>query len=232
FAKSIGLYAKKTCIPVDHVVGHIASNYITHKDLEPPFVCLTVSGGHTQLVQVKNFHDFQVIGCTRDDAAGEVFDKVGRFLGLGYPAGPQIDRVARHGDKERYKLPQPRVKGAELDFSFSGLKTATINLIRDIKQSGQEVNLPDLAASFQNSVVSVLLNRLLEAARVTKCGKLCISGGVSANSELRERAATACESLGCELFFPEIEFCSDNAAMIASQGYYEFTSGSKASAST
>jgi N6-L-threonylcarbamoyladenine synthase len=228
FAKALAFYSGIPLVAVDHIKGHIASNYITHRDLEPPFLCLTVSGGHTQIVHVLSYEKCEIIGSSRDDAAGEAFDKVGRALGLGYPAGVKIDLLAREGDSERYKFPHPKVKGAEFDFSFSGLKTAVINMLHNTRQSGGEVNVQDVAASFQSTVVSILLERLIGAARKWGCSRLCLAGGVSANSELRERASLECANYGFELFYPASEYCGDNAAMIASEGYYEFMLGNLA----
>jgi N6-L-threonylcarbamoyladenine synthase len=224
FAKGLALYAKKPLVAVDHLKGHVASNYITHSGLKPPFLCLVVSGGHTQIINVVDYVQHEVMGRTMDDAAGEVLDKVGRVLGLQYPAGVAIDALAKTGNRKRYKLPRPQVKSSDLDFSFSGLKTAALNVIQ-CEQLKVGINIPDMAASFQGAVVDVLLEKLSIAMREKNAARFCLAGGVCANSELRTKAAAWADCCGFESFFPAFEFCGDNAAMVAAQGYYEFNAG-------
>ena len=225
FAKAAAFALGVPLIPVHHVRGHIAANYITHPSLEPPFICLCVSGGNTLIVDVKGYTDMEVMGGTRDDAAGECFDKVARVLGLGYPGGPPLDRLARGGDPARYPLPQAHIEGAELDMSFSGLKTAAINLIHNSAQKGEALCLPDFAASFGQAVSGSLIPRAMEAVRRRGYGRLAIAGGVAANSRIRADLERACREAGTELFMPELRWCGDNAAMIGCQGYYELLAG-------
>ena len=209
----------------DHVRGHIAANYITHPELEPPFVCLCVSGGTTLIVDVKSYTDMEVLGGTRDDAAGECFDKVARVLGIGYPGGGPMDRLARGGDDSRYELPRAHVAGHDLDMSFSGLKTASLNLIHNAQQKGEELNLPDFAASFGRAVSESLVPRVMAAARMRGYGRVAVAGGVAANSRIRADLTAACQESGDRLFLPELKYCGDNAAMIGCQGFYEFQAG-------
>ena len=225
FAKGAAMALDLPLIPVHHVRGHIAANYITHPDLEPPFVCLCVSGGTTLIVDVKSYTDMEVLGGTRDDAAGECFDKVARVLGIGYPGGGPMDRLARGGDDSRYELPRAHVAGHDLDMSFSGLKTASLNLIHNAQQKGEELNLPDFAASFGRAVSDSLVPRAVEAARHSGYGKLAVAGGVAANSRIRADLTAACQESGDRLFLPELKYCGDNAAMIGCQGFYEFQAG-------
>ena len=228
FAKGAAMALDLPLIPVHHVRGHIAANYITHPDLEPPFVCLCVSGGTTLIVDVKSYTDMEVLGGTRDDAAGECFDKVARVLGIGYPGGGPMDRLARGGDDGRYELPRAHVAGHDLDMSFSGLKTASLNLIHNAQQKGEELNLPDFAASFGRAVSESLVPRVMAAARMRGYGRVAVAGGVAANSRIRADLTAACQESGDRLFLPELKYCGDNAAMIGCQGYYEWKAGRRA----
>ena len=225
FAKGAAMALDLPLIPVHHVRGHIAANYITHPELEPPFVCLCVSGGTTLIVDVKSYTDMEVLGGTRDDAAGECFDKVARVLGIGYPGGGPMDRLARGGDDGRYELPRAHVAGHDLDTSFSGLKTASLNLIHNAQQKGEELNLPDFAASFGRAVSESLVPRVMAAARMREYGRVAVAGGVAANSRIRADLTAACQESGDRLFLPELKYCGDNAAMIGCQGFYEFQAG-------
>ena len=225
FAKGAAMALDLPLIPVHHVRGHIAANYITHPELEPPFVCLCVSGGTTLIVDVKSYTDMEVLGGTRDDAAGECFDKVARVLGIGYPGGGPMDRLARGGDDSRYELPRAHVAGHDLDMSVSGLTTASLNLIHNAQQKGEELNLPDFAASFGRAVSESLLPRVMAAARMRGYGRVAVAGGVAANSRIRADLTAACQESGDRLFLPELKYCGDNAAMIGCQGYYEWKAG-------
>ena len=225
FAKGAALALDLPLIPVHHVRGHIAANYITHPDLEPPFVCLCVSGGTTAIVDVKSYTGMSVLGGTRDDAAGECFDKVARVLGIGYPGGGPMDRLAQGGDDGKYPLPVAHVSGAELDMSFSGLKTASLNLIHNSQQKGEALDLPSFAASFGRAVSDSLVPRVMAAARLTGYGKIAVAGGVAANRRIRADLLSACAQSGSQLFLPELKYCGDNAAMIGCQGFYEFQAG-------
>ena len=225
FAKGASMALDLPLIPVHHVRGHIAANYLTHPDLEPPFVCLCVSGGTTAIVDVKSYTEMEVLGGTRDDAAGECFDKVARVLDIGYPGGGPMDRLAQGGDDSRYELPRAHVAGHELDMSFSGLKTASLNLIHNTQQKGEELSLPDFAASFGRAVSDSLVPRAMAAARMKGYGRLAVAGGVAANSRIRADLQAACAKSGDKLYLPELKYCGDNAAMIASQGFYEYQAG-------
>ena len=225
FAKGAAMALDLPLIPVHHVRGHIAANYLTHPDLEPPFVCLCVSGGTTAIVDVKSYTEMEVLGGTRDDAAGECFDKVARVLGIGYPGGSPMDRLAQGGDDSRYELPRAHVAGHELDMSFSGLKTACLNLIHNAQQKGEELSLPDFAASFGRAVSESLVPRAMAAARMKGYGRLAVAGGVAANSRIRADLKAACEKSGDKLYLPELKYCGDNAAMIGCQGFYEYQAG-------
>ena len=225
FAKGASMALDLPLIPVHHVRGHIAANYLTHPDLEPPFVCLCVSGGTTAIVDVKSYTEMEVLGGTRDDAAGECFDKVARVLGIGYPGGGPMDRLAQGGDDSRYELPRAHVAGHELDMSFSGLKTASLNLIHNTQQKGEELSLPDFAASFGRAVSDSLVPRAMAAARMKGYGRLAVAGGVAANSRIRADLTAACAQAGDRLFLPELKYCGDNGAMIGCQGYYEYLAG-------
>lgn len=224
-AKAIAYAAGKPLIGVHHIEGHVSANFIENQDLEPPFVCLIVSGGHTHLVIVKDYGEFEIIGRTRDDAAGEAFDKVARSVGLGYPGGPKIDRTAKEGNPHAIQFPRGRVEGAPYDFSFSGLKSAVLNHINHARMTGEEINVPDLVASFQNSVVESLVSRAILAAREFGYKKLAIAGGVASNSALRKAMAEACEKDGIQFYYPSPVFCTDNAAMIGTAAYYEYRKG-------
>ena len=228
FAKGAAMSLGVPLVPVHHVRGHIAANYITHPDLEPPFVCLCVSGGTTAIVNVKSYTEMEIMGGTRDDAAGECFDKVARVLGIGYPGGGPMDRLAKEGNDNRYELPRAHVNGAELDMSFSGLKTASLNLIHNSQQKGEELNLPDFAASFGRAVSESLVPRVIAAAEKTGYGKIAVAGGVAANSRIRGDLQKACDERGIKLYLPELKYCGDNGAMIGCQGYYEYLAGKRA----
>jgi len=228
FAKSLGFSAGKPVVPVHHLRGHIASNYLTHPALEPPFLCLVVSGGHTHIVEVTDYTKMHLVGRTRDDAAGECFDKTARTLGLPYPGGLNMDRLADEGDPDAYKFPSPKVEGAPYDFSFSGLKSAVINTIHNKKQRGEEIVPADMAASIRRTVSDILCGRFLLAARDLGYARLAAAGGVAANSLLRRDLADRCAGAGFELYLPDMSLCGDNAAMIASQGYYELLAGNTA----
>lgn len=228
FAKSVAFSLGVPLVPVHHVRGHIAANYLTHADLEPPFICLCVSGGTTAIVHVKSYTEMEVLGATRDDAAGECFDKTARVLGLGYPGGGPIDKLSRDGNDCRYVFPRANVHDHPLDMSFSGLKTAVLNLIHNSEQKGETLNLPDLAASFSAAVSDSLIPRVMEAVRMTGCKRVAAAGGVAANSRIRRDLECACRENNCQLWLPDLTLCGDNAAMIGCQGYYEFLAGNTA----
>lgn len=221
FAKGLALATGTPLVPVHHLRGHIASNYIS-SDIEPPFLCLVVSGGHSHIVAVKDYTDFEVIGKTRDDAAGEALDKAGRTMKLEYPGGISIDKISPQGDENAFAFPHSKVSGAQYDYSFSGLKTCVINTIHNAEQKNEKINIPDLAASFQKAVVDCLLKNFESAAKNFGYNKLVIAGGVSANSKLRADALKMCKKHNWRLYLPELKYCGDNGAMIAAQGYYEF----------
>lgn len=227
FAKGLAFSSGKPLVPVHHLRGHIASNYISN-DVEPPFLCLVVSGGHSHIVAVNSYTDFEIIGKTRDDAAGEALDKAGRTMGLPYPGGISIDKISKDGNENAYKFPHPKVTGCPYDFSFSGLKTAVINTVHNAQQKGEEIVIADLAASFQNGVVDCLISNCEKVITDKNFKKFVIAGGVSANSKLRAEAEKMCSRVGAELYLPELKYCGDNAAMIASQGYYEYLAGVRA----
>lgn len=224
FAKGLAFASGTPLVPVHHLRGHIASNYIS-SDVKPPFLCLVVSGGHSHIVAVNDYTDFEIIGKTRDDAAGEAFDKAARTMGMPYPGGIEMDRVAENGNPFAFKLPRPAVHDAPYDFSFSGLKTAVINLIHNSAQKGVELNKADVCASFRYAVVDCLVTNFIKAAEDLGQKKLVIAGGVSANSLLRRTLAEECKKRDWEMYMPEKSLCGDNAAMVGSQGYYEFLSG-------
>lgn len=226
-AKAIAYAAKKPLVGVHHIEGHVSANYIEHPDLEPPFVCLIVSGGHTHLVIVKDYGEFEIIGRTRDDAAGEAFDKVARAVGLGYPGGPKVDRAAKEGNKHAIEFPRAKVEGAPYDFSFSGLKSAVLNYINRAKMMGEEIPVPDLVASFQNAVVEALVSRATLAAKEYGYSRLAIAGGVASNSALREAMQAVCDKEGISFYHPSPVFCTDNAAMIGVAAYYEYLKGTR-----
>lgn len=225
FAKGLSFATGLPLVPVHHLRSHIAANYITTPTLKPPFLCLVVSGGHTHIIEVKDYTDLHVIGCTRDDAAGEAFDKAARAMGMAYPGGVHLDKVANSGNPLAFKLPHPVVDGAPFDFSFSGLKTSVINLIHNAQQKGQILSVPDLAASYRKAVVDVLVRNFIAAAQETGSKRLVIAGGVSANSLLRSRLTEECDRNGWKFYCPELSLCGDNAAMVGAQGYYEYKAG-------
>ncbi|MBR6322147.1 MAG: tRNA (adenosine(37)-N6)-threonylcarbamoyltransferase complex transferase subunit TsaD, partial [Lachnospiraceae bacterium] len=217
-AKGIAYAAKKPLVGVHHIEGHVAANYLEHPDLKPPFGCLVVSGGHTHLVEVEDYGKFKIIGRTRDDAAGEAFDKVARAIGLGYPGGPKIDKKAKEGNAEAIHFPKASVDGAFYDFSFSGLKTAVLNYLNHARMAGEEVNEADLAASFQKTVVDVLTEKSVALMRERHYKKFAVAGGVASNSALRESLRLACEKEGVTFYSPSPIFYTDNAAMIGCAG--------------
>ncbi len=221
FAKGLSLAKNIPLIPVHHIRGHIAGNYISN-GIKPPFICMIMSGGHSHIVEVKSYTEFKVIGRTRDDAVGEAYDKAARALGFSYPGGVQMDKAAALGNPEAFKLPRPRVESNEFDFSFSGLKTAVLNLINNSAQKGIKLNKNDVAASFQKTVCDIIAERLILAAKKYGYKTIVLAGGVSANSGIRKRMSEECEKNNFKLFMPEIKYCGDNAAMIASQAYFEF----------
>lgn len=224
-AKAISYASGKPLIGIHHIEGHISANYICHPDLEPPFLCLVVSGGHSHLVLVKDYGDYEIIGRTRDDAAGEAFDKVARAIGLGYPGGPKIDVLAPTGDKNAIAFPRASVENAPYDFSFSGVKSAVLNYINGCKMKGEEYSQEDIAASFQEAVVDVLVEHTMLAAKNYKISKIAMAGGVASNKGLREKMKMECEKRNYSLYYPEPIFCTDNAAMIGAAGYYEYIKG-------
>ena len=226
-AKAIAYAARKPLVGVHHIEGHIAANYLEHPDLEPPFLCLVVSGGHTHLVQVKDYNTFEVIGRTHDDATGEAFDKVARAIGLGYPGGPKIDKAAKAGNPDAIGFPRAKIAGAAFDFSFSGVKSAVLNYLNQCEMKGQEIVQADVAASFQKAVVDVLVERAVAAAQKLGENRIAVAGGVAANTFLRERMQEECRNAGIALYYPSPVFCTDNAAMIAVQGYYGYMAGKR-----
>lgn len=228
FAKGLAFAAGKPLIPVHHITGHIAANYLAHPQLKPPYLCLVVSGGHTMLCEVKSYTEFAILGTTRDDAAGECFDKCARVLGYPYPGGVQIDKAAQQGDSTKYPLPRPRVAGSELDCSFSGLKTAVINMVHHAEQKGETIDAPSMAASLQQTVAEILTEKTLLAAKQTGYTTIAMAGGVSANSGLRGCMDRMCRKHGYKLYMPPLSLCGDNAAMIACQGSYNFLAGVRA----
>ncbi len=228
FAKAAALAMGKPLIPVHHIRGHIAANYLAYPELKPPFLCLVVSGGHTMIVEVKDYTEMRILGTTLDDAAGESFDKVGRVLGMPYPGGAALDKMARQGDDKKYDLPRSRPGANPYDMSFSGLKTAALNLIHHAEQVGEELDIPSLCASFAAAVSDTLVPRVVQALQETGLKKVAVAGGVAANSRIRADILKAAESLGAEVFMPPLKLCGDNAAMIGAQGYYEFLAGNTA----
>ena len=228
YAKGLALASGKPLVPVHHLRSHIAANYITHKNLKPPFMCLVVSGGNTLLCKVNDYTDFEVVGRTRDDAAGEAMDKAARTLGLPYPGGVNLDKIAKNGDNTKYKFPKPRVDGSPLDFSFSGLKTNVINLVHNATQKGEELNPADVGASFINAVVNCLADNTIKAMEMHNEKTLVLAGGVSANSVLRSRMETLAKEKNWDLYLPDLSLCGDNGAMVGAQGYFEYLSGTTA----
>jgi N6-L-threonylcarbamoyladenine synthase len=225
YAKSLAYALNKPLIGVNHIEGHICANFIEYKDLKPPFVCLVVSGGHTFIVYMKDFGDFEVIGQTRDDAAGEAYDKVARSIGLGYPGGPKIDKLSKEGNPEAIKFPRANFHEESLDFSFSGLKSAVLNYLNKMEMTGQDINRADVAASFQKALVDVLVDNVIKTCKTKKVDKIAIAGGVASNGTLREAMIKAGEKNGIEVLFPAPVLCTDNAAMIGSAAYFEYIKG-------
>ncbi len=224
FAKGLAFSTGKPLVPVHHIRGHIAANYLAHKELEPPYMCLVASGGNSIIVRVLDYTSFELVGQTVDDAAGEAFDKSARAMGFPYPGGAFIDKAAKTGDASKYKLPKPHTVNP-YDFSFSGLKTAVINLIHNTEQRGEELDINSLAACFQKTVSEILTDKFIRASREFNCQKIALAGGVAANGGLRETLQNAADKNGMELFIPPISLCGDNAAMIASQAFYEHRAG-------
>ncbi len=228
FAKAAALALGKPLIPVHHIRGHIAANYLAYPELKPPFLCLVVSGGHTMIVDVKDYTQMEILGTTLDDAAGECFDKVGRVLGMPYPGGAALDKAAQQGDDKKYDLPRSRPGANPYDMSFSGLKTASLNLIHHAQQVGEELDIPSLCASFTAAVSDTLVPRVEQALIKTGYKKLAVAGGVAANSRIRADMLAAAKCQGAELYLPPLKLCGDNAAMIGAQAYYEFKAGNVA----
>ena len=221
-AKALAYALKKPLVPVHHIKGHIMANFVEHRELEPPFVCLVASGGHSHIVEVKDYTDIEILARTRDDAAGEAFDKIARVLGLGYPGGPLIDKLAKEGDKNAVHFPRVRMDGDSLDFSFSGVKTAVINYLHKLDQNGGSYNKADIAASFQEAVVDALCTHTIEAARRTGNKTITLAGGVASNSALREKMTEEAAKEGMRVLYPSPVLCTDNAVMIACAGYYGY----------
>lgn len=226
-AKAICYAKKKPLVGVHHIEGHVSANYIEHQDLQPPFLSLIVSGGHTHLVQVKDYGEYEIVGRTRDDAVGEAFDKVARSIGLGYPGGPKIDKLAKEGNPGAIIFPKAKIEDAPLDFSFSGVKSAVLNHINGCKMKGEEIIPADIAASFQKAVVDVLVDRTLQAAKQYNSKKIALAGGVASNSALRTAMEEACGERKISLYYPSPVYCTDNAAMIGTAGYYEYIKGTR-----
>ena len=225
FAKAVALALNKPLIPVHHIRGHIAANYIAYPELKPPFLCLVVSGGHTMIVDVQDYTKMEILGTTLDDAAGECFDKVARVLDMPYPGGAALDKVAQNGDDKKYDLPRSKPGANPYDMSFSGLKTAALNLIHHAEQVGEELDIPGLCASFSAAVSDNLIPRVMAAMKQTGYKHLAVAGGVAANSRIRKDILAAAESLSAEVYMPPLKLCGDNAAMIGAQAYYEYLSG-------
>ena len=226
-AKAIAFAKNKPLVGVHHIEGHISANYVENKELEPPFVALVVSGGHTHLVKVNDYGEYEIVGRTRDDAAGEAFDKVARAIGLGYPGGPKIDKLAKEGNPDAIEFPRAHVDDAPYDFSFSGIKSAVLNYINSANMQGKEINRADVAASFQKAVVDALVSRAVRLAKECGMDKLAIAGGVASNSALREAMEEACEKRGMKFYRPSPIYCTDNAAMIGAAAYYEYLAGTR-----
>ena len=225
FAKALALSLGVPLIPVHHLRSHIAANYIEHPKLKPPFLCLLVSGGNTVIAEVCDYTRFRIIGETRDDAAGECLDKSARIMGLSYPGGVNLDKIATEKNSEKYPLPTPKVSGGKYDFSFSGLKTAVVNTVHNAKQKGIEIDVPVLSATVRAKVCDILIHNTLLAAKEGGYKSLAVAGGVSANSELRKRLEAECEKQNIKLYIPSLKYCGDNAAMVGVQAYYEYKSG-------
>ena len=228
FAKACASALGVPLIPVHHIRGHIAANYLAYPELEPPFLCLAISGGNSLLVDVRDYTDMKILGCTRDDAAGECFDKTARVLGLPYPGGRPIEQLSQGGDDSKYVFPIGHVDGSPYDMSFSGLKTAVINLVHNAEQKGEELDRPSLAASFTKAVSDSLVPRTMQAARELGYDKIVVAGGVAANARIRRDFSEAAAREGRKLFIPPLKLCGDNGAMIGAQGYYEYLAGTRA----
>ncbi|MCM1135328.1 MAG: tRNA (adenosine(37)-N6)-threonylcarbamoyltransferase complex transferase subunit TsaD [Clostridium sp.] len=224
-AKAVSFASGIPLVGVHHIEGHISANYIENKDLEPPFLCLVASGGHSHLVVVKDYGEYEVIGRTRDDAAGEAFDKVARAIGLGYPGGPKIDKASKEGNPDAIMFPRAKVENSEFDFSFSGMKSAVLNYLNSCKMKGEEISTADVAASFQKAVIDVLVEHSMEALKKFGMKKFAIAGGVASNSGLRKAFTEACEKAGVAFYHPSPIYCTDNAAMIGAAAYYEYQKG-------
>ncbi len=231
FAKGLSMASGKPLVPVHHIAGHIASNYIAHPELKPPYLCLVASGGHSHIIEVLDYTKFRVVGRTRDDAAGECFDKCARSLGFPYPGGVHIDRAAAKGDASEYKLPVPKVVGSRYDFSFSGLKTAVINTVHNSSQKGIEINTANMAASVQKTISELLTEKTILAANDLGYRKIVLAGGVSANTGVRNTLKKTCDRNGFEFYVPPVSLCGDNGAMIACQGYFNYIAGIRADVS-
>ena len=229
YAKGLAYSLKKPLIGVNHIEGHISANFIEHKDLKPPFVCLVVSGGHTFIVHVKDYGNYEIIGETRDDAAGEAYDKVARSLGLGYPGGPKIDKLSKEGNEDAIKFPRANFHDNTLDFSFSGVKSAVLNYLNKMEMKNEKINKADVAASFQKAVVGVLTDNVIKTCKIKKIDKIAIAGGVASNSALRESLIKEGKKRNINVLFPSPILCTDNAAMIGSAAYFEFLRGNVAS---
>lgn len=225
FAKGLAMAHNKPLIPVHHIRSHIAANYLEYPDLKPPFLCMIISGGHTHIVEATDYVSFNVLGRTCDDAVGEAYDKAARAMGYPYPGGVEIDRSAQSGNPLAYKLPRPKVEGRELDMSFSGLKSAVLNLLHNSEQKGVEVNKNDLSASFQLTVCDILSDKLLKAVEKTGYKDIVLAGGVCANSGVRARVTAECKKRGLNLYMPPLKYCGDNAAMVGAQAYFEYKAG-------
>lgn len=225
FAKGLAMSTGKPLVPVHHISGHIATNYLTYPELEPPYLCLVASGGHSHIIEVKSYTEFKVIGRTRDDASGECFDKCARAMGFPYPGGIHIDHASQNGDFNAYKLPHPKVAGSEYDFSFSGLKTSVVNLVHNAKQKGIEINKNNLSASIQHTIAEILVQKTMKASEDFGYKKIALAGGVSANSGVRSAFESECTKRGYKFYMPKLNLCGDNGAMIASQGYYNYIAG-------
>ncbi|MDE6133356.1 MAG: tRNA (adenosine(37)-N6)-threonylcarbamoyltransferase complex transferase subunit TsaD [Oscillospiraceae bacterium] len=225
FAKGLAMATGKPLVPVHHIAGHIAANYLTDNTLKPPYLCLVASGGHSHIIEVLDYTKYHVIGRTRDDAAGEAFDKAARVLGFPYPGGVYIDKAAQQGNPQTYPLPHPKVAGNEYDFSFSGLKTAVINIAHNAEQKGETINKNDLAAAFQQTVAEILTQKTIAAAKEYGYKTVALAGGVSANSAVRGMLKAECEKNGFKLYMPMLDLCGDNAAMIGCQAYYDYLAG-------
>lgn len=231
FAKGLALTAGKPLVPVHHLAGHIASNYIAHPELKPPYLCLVVSGGHSHLVEVLSYTTFRILGRTRDDAAGECFDKCARAMGYPYPGGIHLDKASKNGNPDAFSLPRPKIAGNAYDFSFSGLKTAVVNLLHNTAQKGGTICKEDLAASVQATIAGILTEHTMRAAREHGYSTIAVAGGVSANSGVRAAMQEACDKQGYRLYLPPLHLCGDNGAMIACAGSYAFDAGIRADSS-